>query len=516
MNLLKTLAAISSMTMVSRITGLLRESLFAATFGASNFTDAFNIAFRLPNLLRRLFAEGAFSQAFVPILTEYKTKHGQEATKTLVDHVATVLIWATMLTSVVGILAAPVLIYWIGGGLQREPEAFDAAVVMTRLMFPYIACMAFVAMASGVLNTWRQFKIPAFTPVLLNLSFIFAAVVLSDYFAQPIYAMAVGVCIGGILQVALQLPPLIKLGMLPRLSANPFTGLRDAGVRRMLGKMGPAVFAVAAAQISLLINTTIAASLAAGAVTALQYADRLMELPTALLGVALGTILLPGLAKANTEGDTQEYSSLLDWGLRLTFLLSIPAAVGLATLATPMIATLFHYGAFDAADVNASSLPLMAYSAGLLGFILVKTLAPAFFARQEVRTPVKIAVGVLVATQLMNLVFVPLLGVPGLALSIGAPPCLNAALLYRGLRRRNIYVPQPGWGVFFLKLMVAVSVMGAVAWFCQIQFDWLALRAHPLLRGGALLGIIAVCGICYFGVLGALGFRPRDFKRRAK
>ncbi|MFC5480685.1 murein biosynthesis integral membrane protein MurJ [Massilia suwonensis] len=516
MNLLKTLAAISSMTMVSRVTGLLRESLFATAFGASNFTDAFNIAFRLPNLLRRLFAEGAFSQAFVPIITEYKTKHGQEATKTLVDHVATVLIWATVLTSIAGIVAAPVLIYWIGGGLQREPAAFDAAVVMTRMMFPYIACMAFVALSSGVLNTWRQFKIPAITPVLLNLSFIFAAVVMADWFAQPIYAMAVGVCIGGVLQVALQLPSLLKIGMLPRLSINPLVGLRDAGVHRMLAKMGPAVFSVAAAQISLLINTTIAAGLAAGAVSALQYADRLMELPTALLGVALGTILLPGLAKANTEGDTREYSSLLDWGLRLTFLLSLPAAVGLATLAEPMIATLFHYGAFDNADVVASSLPLMAYSAGLLGFILVKTLAPAFFARQDVRTPVRIAVGVLVVTQLMNLVFVPLLGVAGLALSIGVGACINAALLYTGLRKRAIYQPEPGWGGFFLKLVIAVSVMGAVAWFGQVQFDWIAMRAHPLMRAGALLAIISVSAISYFGVLGVLGFRPRDFKRRAK
>ncbi|THC44867.1 murein biosynthesis integral membrane protein MurJ [Massilia sp. Mn16-1_5] len=516
MNLLKTLAAISSMTMVSRVTGLLRESLFATAFGASNFTDAFNIAFRLPNLLRRLFAEGAFSQAFVPIITEYKTKHGQEATKTLVDHVATVLIWATVLTSIAGIVAAPVLIYWIGGGLQREPAAFDAAVVMTRMMFPYIACMAFVALSSGVLNTWRQFKIPAITPVLLNLSFIFAAVVMADWFAQPIYAMAVGVCIGGVLQVALQLPSLLRIGMLPRLSINPLRALRDAGVHRMLAKMGPAVFSVAAAQISLLINTTIAAGLAAGAVSALQYADRLMELPTALLGVALGTILLPGLAKANTEGDTREYSSLLDWGLRLTFLLSIPAAVGLATLAEPMIATLFHYGAFDNADVVASSLPLMAYSAGLLGFILVKTLAPAFFARQDVRTPVRIAVGVLVATQLMNLVFVPLLGVAGLALSIGVGACLNAALLYSGLRKRRIYQPEPGWGGFFLKLVIAVAVMGAVAWFGQAQFDWIAMRAHPLMRAGALLAIITASGISYFGVLGVLGFRPRDFKRRAK
>ncbi|MDB5745177.1 MAG: mviN, partial [Massilia sp.] len=389
-------------------------------------------------------------------------------------------------------------------------------VVMTRMMFPYIACMAFVALASGVLNTWRQFKIPAITPVLLNLSFIFAALVLADYFEQPIYAMAVGVCIGGVLQVALQIPSLVKIGMLPRLSINPLAGLRDSGVRRMLGKMGPAVFAVAAAQISLLINTTIAAGLAAGAVTALQYADRLMELPTALLGVALGTILLPGLAKANTEGDTREYSSLLDWGLRLTFLLAIPAAVGMAALAEPMIATLFHYGAFDSEDVANSSMPLMAYSAGLLGFILVKTLAPAFFARQEVRTPVRIAIGVLVVTQLMNLVFVPLFGVAGLALSIGVGACINAALLYAGLRKRDIYVPQPGWGVFYFKLIVAVAVMGAVAWFGQAQFDWIAMRAQPFMRAGALLAIIAASGISYFGVLMALGFRPRDFKRRAK
>lgn len=516
MNLLRTLAAISSMTMVSRVTGLLRDSLFAATFGASNFTDAFNIAFRLPNLLRRLFAEGAFSQAFVPILTEYKTKHGQEATKTLVDRVATVLIWATVLTSLAGILAAPALIWAIGGGLQREPAAYDAAVLMTRMMFPYIACMAFVALASGVLNTWRHFKIPAVTPVLLNISFIVSALVLADYFEQPIYAMAVGVCVGGLAQVAIQIPSLVKLGMLPRLSLNPLIGLRDSGVRRMLGKMGPAVFAVAAAQISLLINTTIAASLAAGAVTALQYADRLMEFPTALLGVALGTILLPSLAKANTEGDTQEYSSLLDWGLRLTFLLAVPSSVGMATLAVPMIATLFHYGVFTPADVAMSALPLMAYSAGLLGFILVKTLAPAFFARQEVRTPVKIAVGVMVATQLMNLAFVPLFGVAGLALSIGVGACVNAAFLYAGLRRRQIYVPQPGWGGFFFKLLVAVTVMGAVSWYGQSQFDWIALRATPLLRAGALAAIIAAAACAYFAVLLLLGFRPRDFKRRAK
>lgn len=517
MNLLRTLAAISSMTMLSRVTGLLRESLFARAFGASAYTDAFIIAFRLPNLLRRLFAEGAFSQAFVPILSEYKTRHGEGATKTLVDHVATALIWATVLTSIVGIIGAPLLITVLAGDLRDTPGAYDASVVMTQMMFPYIACMSFVALAGGILNTWRQFKIPAFTPVLLNLSFIFASLVLVNYLEQPIYAMAIAVCVGGLLQVAIQIPSLVRIGMLPRISINPMTGLRDAGVRRMLKKMGPAVFAVSAAQISLLINTGIAASLAAGAVSALQYADRLMEFPTAMLGVALGTILLPSLSKANSEGNADEYAALLNWGLRLTFLLALPAAVGMATLAEPMIATLFHYGKFDDAALANSSLPLMAYSAGLLGIILVKILAPAFYARQDVKTPVRIAIMVLFATQLMNLVFVFWLdlGVAGLALSIGLGACINASCLYIGLRRRGIYAPQPGWLAFFVKLAVAVGVMGALAWFGQAQFDWAAMKATPGLRIGALLGIITACAVAYFAVLAVLGFRPRDFRRRA-
>jgi putative peptidoglycan lipid II flippase len=516
MNLLKTLAAISSMTMLSRITGLLRESLFARAFGQSAYTDAFNVAFRIPNLLRRLFAEGAFSQAFVPILSEYKNQHGETATKGLVDHVANSLVWATLITAIIGIIGSPVLLVVVASGLKRNPDAFDASVLMTRVMFPYIACMSFVALSGGVLNTWREFKIPAFTPVLLNLASIFGAVVLVHYFHTPIYAMAAATCIGGLLQVAIQIPALVRIGMLPRLSINPLAGLRDPGVRRILKKMGPAVFAVSAAQISLLINTGIATSLGEGALSALQNADRLMEFPTALLGVALGTLLLPNLSKANSEGDTTEYSALLNWGLRLTFLLALPSAVGLAVMAKPLIAALFNYGRFTAADVARAAAPLTAYSAGLIGIILVKTLAPAFYARQDIRTPVRIAVGVLVATQLMNLIFVPVLGVAGLALSIGLGACLNAGFLYTGLRRRGIYTPHAGWIGFFVRLLVAVSVMGALTWFCQAQFDWAALRAHPWLRVGALLLIISVAGAAYFAVLFAIGFKLRDFKRSAK
>jgi putative peptidoglycan lipid II flippase len=514
MNLLRTLAAISSMTMVSRLTGLLRDTLFARAFGASAYTDAFYIAFRLPNLLRRLFGEGAFSQAFVPILAEYKTQQGDAATRKLVDHVGTTLVWATILVSVLGIIGAPLILMAIASGL--DGDGFDKGVVMTRLMFPYIACMSFVVLSGAVLNTWREFKIPAFTPVLWNLSSIFFSLFLVQYFEVPIYSMAVAVMVGGVAQVAIQFPALKRIGMLPRLSFNPLAGLKDPGVRRILKKMGPAVFAVSAAQISLLINTNIASRLGDSAVSVLQYADRLMEFPTGMLGVALGTILLPSLSKANSDGDTAEYSSLLDWGLRLTFLLALPAAVGLAALSTPLIAALFNYGQFNATNVAAATAPLMAYAAGLLGIILVKILAPAFYARQDIRTPVKIAVGVLIATQAMNYLFVPLLGVAGLALSIGMGACINALFLYTGLRRRRIYTPHAGWLGFFLKLVVAVALMGLAAWFSQAQLDWTALRAHPVLRLGALLLIIGLSAVVYFAVLFALGFRPRDFTRRAK
>lgn len=516
MNLHKTLAAVSGMTMVSRVTGLIREILFARAFGASAYTDAFNIAFRIPNLLRRLFAEGAFSQAFVPILAEYKSQKGEEATKSLVDHVATVLMWTMLLTCVIGVIASPFIVYLIATGLKAKSEVFDASVWMTRVMFPYIGFMAFVALSGGILNTWREFKIPAFTPVLLNLSFIVATLFLAPYLDQPIYAMAIAVVVGGVLQMAIQIPALLKIGMLPRVSRNPFASLGDAGVRKVLSKMGPAVFAVSAAQISLMINTNIASRLESGSVSWLSYADRLMEFPTALLGVALGTILLPSLSKANFEGNTEEYSSLLDWGLRLTFLLALPCAVGLATISEPLTATLFHYGKFNELSVEMTSRALVAYGVGLIGLILVKILAPGFYAQQNIKTPVKIAIGVLIATQLMNLVFVPWIAHAGLALSIGLGACLNAGFLYWGLKRRGIYTALLGWRPFFIRLAGALFLMAAVALWTAGQFDWVALRATPFMRVIALLIVMAACGISYFGALLAMGFRFRDFKRIAR
>lgn len=513
MNLHKTLVTVSGMTMLSRITGLVREILFARTFGASSYTDAFNIAFRIPNLLRRLFAEGAFSQAFVPILAEYKNQQGDAAARHLVGHVATVLIWVMLFISIIGILAAPVMVYFIATGLKYDQDAFDVSVVMTRIMFPYIGCMAFVALAGGILNTWREFKVPSCTPVLLNLSFIVAVLFVAPYLDQPIYAMAFAVFVGGVLQVSLQIPALIRIGMLPRLYVNPAISLADEGVKRVLNKMGRAVFAVSAAQISLMINTNIASRLTHGSVSWLSYADRLMEFPTALLGVALGTILLPSLSNAHAENDMAEYSALLDWGLRLTFLLAMPCAVGLATLAEPLTATLFHYGRFDMLSVEMTGHALIAYGVGLIGLILVKILAPGFYARQDIRTPVRIAVGVLIATQLMNCLFVPWMAHAGLALSIGLGACLNAAFLFRGLRHRHLYTPQPGWRLFLIKLTGALFLLGGVALAVAQHFDWIAMRAHPVERIGALLLVFAACGVTYFGALMAMGFRYDDFKR---
>lgn len=513
MNLHKTLATIFGMTMLSRVSGFLRDFLIARAFGASGYTDAFFVAFRIPNLLRRLFAEGAFSQAFVPILAEYKNQKGDRATHQLVDHVATILTWSLLATCLVGMLASPVIVYLIASGLKSDPASYNVSVAMTRIMFPYIVFMSLVALSGGILNTWREFRIPAVTPVLLNLSFIAASLLVAPHMTQPIYALAFAVFFGGVLQLAIQVPALMKIGMLPRISLSPRRALQDPGVHRVLRKMVPATFAVSVAQISLIINTNIATHLEKGSVSWLSYADRLMEFPTALLGVALGTILLPSLSKAHADGNDNEYSSLLDWGLRLTFLLALPSAVGLATLSQPLTATLFHYGKFDTQAVLMTAQALVAYGVGLIGLILVKILAPGFYAKQDIRTPVKIAIGVLVVTQLMNLVFVPWIALAGLALSIGLGACINAICLFIGLRKRKLYTPGAGWRVFAVQLAGALCLMAGVALWLAAKVDWLGMQAHAFQRVLALMGVLAACGITYFGALALMGFDFKALKR---
>lgn len=518
MNLLKSASVVSLFTLASRVTGLVREQLVAAAFGASATTDAFNVAFRLPNLFRRLFAEGAFSQAFVPVLAATRAEQGDEATHKLIDAVATVLTWALVLVCLVGVLGAPWLVWLIAAGLER----FDTAVLLTRFMFPYIAFMSLVALAAGVLNTWRRFVVPAATPVLLNVSFIVAAWQGAPWFERqgldPILALAAGVMVGGVLQLAVQFPALRAVGCLPRIGLAPGAVLaawRHPGVRRVMRQMAPALLGVSVAQISLLINTQIASHIGVGAVSWLTYADRLMEFPTALLGVALGVVLLPQLAAARASGDAAAYSGHLDWGLRLVVLLALPCALALLVFPQALVSVLFHYGAFQARDVEMTVRALMGYGVGLVGLIGLKILASGFYAREDVKTPMKVAVVALVLTQAMNLVLVPWLGHAGLALSIGLAALFNAGCLLWLLRRRGVYHASPGWAGFVLRVALASAALGAMLAYAARRIDWIGLQAQWGQRAGWVALVLGGVALLYFSLLHLSGLRLQQFMRRA-
>jgi putative peptidoglycan lipid II flippase len=508
MNLLKTLSTVSALTLLSRIAGLARESLKAFAFGAGLQMDAFEAAFRLPNILRRLFAEGAFSQAFVPILAEYQRARGDAATRDLVGRVASLLAVTLIIVSILGVVAAPWLVYLLASGFERTPGKVELTATLIRIMFPYILFVSLVSLAGGVLNVHRRFGIPAFTPVLLNVSMIAAAIWLAPHVDPPILALAWGVAIGGVAQLALQVVPLVRLRMLPRLDFH----WRDEGVRRVISAMGPAVLGVSAAQISALINTQLAAYLGNGRISWISYADRLMEFPSALLGVALGTILLPSLAKHYHDADHTRYSELLDWGLRLAFLLALPAALALFLLSVPLVTTLYQYGRFTINDVWQTRAALLGYSVGLLGLIAVKILAPGFYARQNMKTPVRIAFFTVLVTQTLAVILMFQIGHAGLTLATSLGACCNALLLYRAMRRAGSFVPTQGWARFVLKLCVALAVLAVVLWFAPGE-DAFWLHAGLWAKVGRLAFVIVVATIAYFGALWLVGFRISDFNR---
>ena len=509
MSLLRALAAISSLTFVSRVLGYARDFFIARLFGASLATDAFFVAFKIPNLLRRLFAEGAFSQAFVPILAEQKNKNPSEV-RDLIDRVATLLSIALVIAAALGMAAAPLIVYLTAPGFAADPGKFSLTVELLRITFPYIIFISLVSLSAGILNTWNRFSIPALTPALLNVAFIVGALFFADFFDPPVLVLAWAVFAGGLLQLALQIPVLARLGLLPRWRLD----LRHPGVRRVLFLIVPAAFGVSVSQVSQLINQVFASFLVTGSVSWLYYADRLMEFPAGMLGVAVGTLLLPSLSRYHAGDAREEYSRLLDWGLRVTLVLALPAAAALAVLAIPLIATLFHYGRFGIEDAWMTRQALIAYSVGLVGMILVKILAPGFYARQNVVTPVRIGIATLVATQVMNLAFIGPLKHAGLALAIALGACLNAGLLYRYLRAQQIYAPQAGWGGFALKIAVAVAVMAAALYFAMGPPEWwLAARWQAKLA--ALVALVVLGAGVYAGCLFAMGFRPRQFSRAA-
>lgn len=513
MNLLRAAAAVSGLTLVSRVTGLVRDVVLARTFGAGVEMDAFNVAFRLPNLLRRIFAEGAFSQAFVPLFSAVMSKEGEEPAKALLSNVVSALFWILLALSVLGVLAAPLLVWVVASGFAEHPDRFALATQLTRWMFPYILFMSVVACLAAALNTFKRFAVPAFTPVLLNLSFIGAALLWAPRLSSPIFALAAAVLIGGALQLAVQYMAVLRMGWAPSL-VRPSVAFHSAGVQRVMRQMLPALFGVSVAQISLIINTNIASYLPAGSVSWVTYADRLMELPTALLGVAVGTVLLPGMSGAFAQQDMERYRALVDWGLRLTLLIALPATLGLALLSQDVVAVLFQGQRFTAVDTVQTAHALMGYCIGLVGLIAIKVLAPAYYARGDLATPVKMAMAALVATQLTNLVLVPYFAHAGLTAAISVGALLNSGLLYWGLRRHGVLGAGSGWLAFSAKLMAALAVLAAwVVAICVWGPNRVTFSAftHALW----LAGVIGVAAVGYFAVLWLLGVRARDFVLRA-
>ena len=510
-NLLRSLINVSGMTLISRIVGFARDMIVAKVFGAGLATDAFFVANKLPNLLRRIFAEGAFSQAFVPVLAEYKSKRSLNETKDFVANVAGMLFLVLVVCVFIGIVFAGIVIAITAPGFIDEPQKFGLTVTMLRITFPYIIFISLASLIGGVLNTWGKFSIPAFTPTILNLSFIIFALFFRKYFQPQILALAWAVLIGGVLQLAFQIPYLYQIGM----PTMPKFNFKDLAVWRVVKLMGPAIFAMSIAQISLVINTIFASFLPSGSVSWMYFADRLMEFPTGVLGVALGTILLPSLSRHASSNDIDEFSKTLDWGARLSLLLALPASVGLAIISKPLIMTLFMHGKFNMFDVIMTERALIAYSIGLLGLIMVKIFGPGFYANQNIKTPVKIALFVLVCTQLMNLAFIIPLKHAGLALSIGLGACINAGCLCYLLIKKGLYVPCSGWGLFIVKLILAIFVM-AVVLILSLHHLRLDFYGSVWLRAWGLLQLILIAVVTYFSSLFILGFRFKHFIIREK
>ena len=505
--LLKSTVTVGANTVISRILGLVRDVVIAWAFGAGRGTDAFFVAFRLPNFLRRLFAEGAFSQAFVPILGEYKSQRSHAEVRELAGQVAGTLGAVLLVVTAVGVLAAPVLVAVFAPGFLEDEDKYSLTVQMVRITFPYILFVSLTALAAGLLNTYGRFGVPAFTPVLLNLALIAAALWLAPRMAEPVTALAWGVLVAGIAQLAFQLPFLAHLGLL----ARPRISRAHEGVRRIVRLMMPAAFGASVAQINLLVDTLIASFLVTGSVSWLYYSDRMVEFPLGVFGIAMATVILPSLSQQHAEASPEAFSDTLDWALRWVVLVATPSALGLALLAEPILTTLFQYGEFSVGDVRMAALSLMAYATGLIGFMLIKVLAPGFFARQDMKTPVKVGVVALVSNVILNLALVVPLAHAGLALATSLAAFINAGLLYRGLRLGGHHRPRPGWGRFVAKVAFAnlamilflVYARGAPEIWFDADLATRVLRLAVLVMAGA--GIYVLC-------LVAAGIRPRHLR----
>ncbi|MBM5811949.1 MAG: murein biosynthesis integral membrane protein MurJ [Gammaproteobacteria bacterium] len=511
---LRNTSVVGAFTLLSRVTGLMRDMVYSRAFGAGSLMDAFLVAFKIPNFLRRLTAEGAFAQAFVPVITEYRVRREQEEARRLVAGVAGTFGTLLLVLTVIGVVAAPLLVFLFAPGFRADGGRFDLAVEMLRFTFPYLFFISLVALASGVLNSHGRFGLPAFTPVLLNAVMIGFAAFVAPHTAAPGLALAIGVFVAGFVQLAVQLPALRAIGMLAWPRWEPL----HEGVRRIGRLMLPGIFGSSVAQVSLLLDTLIASFLMTGSIAWLYYADRLVEFPLGVFSIALATVILPGLSSHHADRSPERFAATLDWALRLTVVVVAPAATGLLLLAVPLTATIFGYGEFGPRDVAMAAYALMAYAVGLAGFSLVKVLAPGYFARQDTRTPVRVGIVALAANMGFNLaVVLPAywLGFPVphvlLALSTGLSALLNALLLYRGLRRAGVYTPSAAWRRLLPAVAGACVLMAGFLWWAA--GDWAAWAGHAgLLRAGRLALCVGGGAAVYFTVLGISGLRVRDFR----
>lgn len=506
MNLLKSFAVVSTITFCSRVLGFVRDTIVARMFGVGFETDAFFVAFKLPNLLRRIFAEGAFSQAFVPILTEYKNQKSENDTRLLIAWISGLLTLVLAVVTLIGILTAPWIILITAPGFTKSYDKFVLTYSLLRITFPYIFLISLTSMVGAILNTWNLYSVPAFAPTFLNISMIISSLFAAPYFNPPILALAWSIIIGGILQFFYQLPFLKKIGML----VLPRINIYDIGIWRILKQMVPAIIGVSAGQISMIVNTMFTSFLVSGSVSWMYYADRLMEFPSGVLGVALCTILLPSLTKSISNKKYSEYSILMDRGLRLCLILSAPSAVILGCLSQPLTIVLFQYNKFTAFDVMMTHKILVSYSMGLIGLITVKVLATGFYSLHDMKTPVKTAIITLLLTQLFNLICIGPLKHVGLSLSISLSASCNAFMLYFQLRKKKLYIPQPGWVGFVIKITIAILVMIMVLMsIIAIMPEWqIGTMFSRLFR---LSILISIGTIIYLTILLLLGFRLRDF-----
>lgn len=509
--LLQSTAITGGMTLVSRITGLVRDIIFARVLGASigPAADAFYVAFRIPNLFRRFFGEGAFSQAFVPVMSEHRQEDQNGSARRFVSHMAGRFSLVLFLVSIAGVAAAPVLVMALAPGYVGQGEKFGLTVDMVRIMFPYMMFISLVAMAAGVLNSYSRFAAAAFTPVLLNLALIVAAVWGAPYFDRPVLALAWGVFGAGIIQLLFQLPFLLKIRMLPR----PRLGRHD-GVSRVFRLMIPAIFGSSVSQLNMIVNTILASFLVTGSVTWLYYSDRIMEFPLGVFGIALATVLLPSLSRRRGEQDKESFSTLMDWGLRLSFLIGVPAGAALIVLAGPILATLFFGGDFLVVDVEQTMYALWVFAGGLQGFILVKVLAPGFYAHQDTGTPAKIAAVAFAINILLSLALIYPLRHVGLAAAISIAAYANAIMLYVLLRRRGIFEPRPGWTRFLLQVTAGTGTMVAALWWNVGSLDaW--LQVSTIDRIWRLLSWVMVGLGVYVVSMLLLGIRPHQLRSPA-